>query len=446
MKSNRMNLAYQAYKYLSTAVALPLFPPFWLYCRMSDKRGKGLLQRLGIYDKSLISGNSGFPRIWMHAVSVGEIGAAIPIIDALIDLAPGCSIVLSTTTESGYALASDKLRNKARCIYAPVDLFIAARRAFKTLKPHILVCLETELWPNWIVEAKRMGIKTALINGRISVRSIAGYLKIRPLMQSVLQYVDAFSMISDSDARRIQEIGAPKARIEIHGNAKYDHLLSRSDPDVVVRMKRLYNVREAQPVFVAGSTRGPEEAIVLDVYEKIVKSRPDALLIIAPRHVNRARRIQQRIARRSLSCQVRSELGASERTAPIVILDTIGELQATYSIGSVIFCGGSLAPFGGQNILEAAVWGKPVLYGPSMEDFLDAKQLLDQTGGGITILNGNELAQKTLYYINNPREAARVGRHAMKAVMAHQDAAVKHAGVVRRLLSADQPPPSFVSQ
>ena len=442
-----MNLAYQAYKYLSTAMLLSLFPPFWLYSRLTGRYGTGMNQRLGIYEDSLVASISGSPRIWMHAVSVGEIGAAAPIIDALINLIPGCSIILSTTTEQGYALAADKLREKAVCIYAPFDFIISTRRALKKLKPDILVCLETELWPNWLAEAQRMGIKTALVNGRISVRSIAGYLKIRPLMQAILRCVDAFSMISDSDARRIQEIGAPKGRIEIHGNAKYDHLLSQIDSDTAAQMKRLYNVGEEQPVFVAGSTREPEESIILDVYEKIIESRPGTLLIIAPRHVNRALRLKNLIAERKFACQLRSDLGVREglRMAPVVILDTIGELQATYSIASVIFCGGSLAPLGGQNILEAAVWGKPVLYGPSMEDFLDAKHLLDQTGGGVTILNGNDLADKTIYYITHPHEAARIGRRAVKAVMSHKGAAVKHAGVIRRLLSLDQIP-SSVSQ
>jgi 3-deoxy-D-manno-octulosonic-acid transferase len=254
-------------------------------------------------------------------------------------------------------------------------------------------------------------------------------------------------MISDSDAHRIQEIGAPKSRIEIHGNAKYDRLVNQIDSDTAAHMKRLYNVGGEQPVFVAGSTREPEEAIILDVYEKILKFRPDTLLIIAPRHVNRAGRIDNLVAERRFDCQFRSDLDNREglRTAPVVILDTIGELQATYSIASVIFCGGSLVPLGGQNILEAAVWGKPVLYGPSMEDFLDAKHLLDQTGGGVTIADGSDLADKTIYYITHPHEAAGIGRRAAKAVMSHKGAAEKHAGVIRRLLTGDRIA-SFASQ
>jgi len=432
-----MNFAYSAYKLLSSGLLLALFPPFWLYSRITGKHGKGINQRLGLYPDRLVGGISGSPRIWMHAVSVGEVSAAVSIIDSLIALMPDCALILSTTTEQGQALAVDKLRSKATCIYAPFDFVTSARKALTTLKPDILVCLETEIWPNWLVEAHRMGIKTALINGRISVRSIGGYLKIKPLMKETLKRMDAFSMISEADAKRIQKIGAPRDRIEINGNAKYDFLLLQTDTGVARNMKGLYNLNGEQPVFVAGSTRDPEESIVLAVYEKIIESLPEVLLIIAPRHVNRARHIQKLVAARRLGCQFRSDLDkkGALRTAPVVILDTIGELPATYSTASIIFCGGSLVPLGGQNILEAAAWGKPVMYGPSMEDFLDAKRLLDNTGGGITVKDGKDLAEKAVYYLTNPLKAERIGRSAREAVMSHKGAARKHAEVIHRLLN-----------
>jgi len=374
-------------------------------------------------------------------VSVGEVGAAMTIIESLTSLMPDCSIILSTTTQYGHEFALTKLRackfhSMVTPIFAPIDFILSVRKALSTLKPDILVCLETEIWPNWLVETHRKGIKTAIVNGRISVRSVNRYLKIRPLIKETLKHVDAFSMIHDEDARRIREIGASQDRIVINGNAKYDLLLNTTNKTLKARYMALYNLNDDIPVFIAGSTRSSEEEIILDVYRRIIQSFPKTVLILAPRHVKRTRRIEALVKEYGFSCQLRSDLGNKDclRTAPVVIMDTIGELQAVYSIASIVFCGGSLAPLGGQNILEAAVWGKPVFYGPSMEDFLDAKDILDKTGGGIQVKDGNELAEKALYYLANPQQAHIIGQQAKKAVMSQRGAADKHALVIYHLL------------
>ncbi len=433
-----MNLAYSVYSFLSSIIFIAFFPPFWLYTRLSGRYSDNLNQRLGLYSDEIVKGIAGSPRIWIHAVSVGEVSAAMAVIESLFLLMPDCAVILSTTTEHGQAFAKGKLGSRAVCIYAPVDFIISVRKALAALEPDVLVCLETEIWPNWLLEAKRMGIKTALVNGRISVRSIKGYLKIRPLIKATLKHVSAFSMIRQTDAKRIEMMGAPPARIEINGNAKYDLLLQNVDTSQQTKMERLFSLKRGQPVFVAGSTRSSEEEIVLDVYEKIVQSVPETLLIIAPRHVQRAHQISTLVKDRGFSYQFRTDLNKNGlRTASIVIIDTIGDLQAIYSVASVVFCGGSLVPLGGQNVLEAAAWGKPVLYGPSMEDFLDAKELLDKTGGGIQVKNGRDLAEKAVYYLTNPDAADRIGALAKKALMSNHGSAGKHADVIYRLLKSE---------
>lgn len=437
-----INLAHTAYNLLSTGLFLTLFPPFLLYSRITGRHSKNMGQRFGLYPDQLVRNISGSPRIWIHAVSVGEVGAAIAIIKSLISLMPDCAIILSTTTENGQEFAknrlqTDRFQSKITCIYAPIDLIASTRKALSTLKPDILVCLETEIWPNWLIEAHRMGIKTAIVNGRISARTVKRYLKIRPLIEETLKHVDAFSMIRKEDAQRIEMIGAPTDRIEINGNAKYDLLLRQADESLKIKMKRLYNLNGDEPVFVAGSTRSREDKIIIDVYCKIVRAVPKTLLLIAPKYVERARHIENIVKKRGLVCQLRTDLDCKDRvrTAPVVIINTIGELQATYSIASIVFCGGSLVPLGGQNVLEAAVWGKPVLYGPSIEDFLDAKELFDRTGGGIQVKNGQDLAEKVIYYLTNPRQTAAIGRLAKKAVMLNREAATKHAAAMHRLLN-----------
>ena len=398
-------------------------------------------QRLGFYPKSVVNRISGSPRIWLHAASVGEVSAAVAIIESLKRSIPRGAIILSTTTEHGQAMAREKLRSKATCVYPPIDFIVSVRKALSTMRPDILVCLETEIWPNWLFEARRMGVRLAIVNGRISVRSIKGYLNIRWLIRETLRQVESFSMIREADAQRLRLLGVPREKIVVNGNAKYDLLMPMADPSIKEENEKFYSVNENIPVFVAGSTRGAEHEIVVDVYKKILEALPDALLILAPRHLERVRHIKDMVIRHGLSCQFKTDIDRTDgkRTARVVIMDTIGDLRSTYSIASVVFCGGSLEPLGGQNVLEAAVWGKPVFYGPSMDDFLDAKALLDKTGGGIQVKDAQELAEKALYYLTHPREADAVGRLAKEAVSLNKGAAGKHADVICRLLEPNRP-------
>ena len=431
-----MNFAYKAYNFINIGLFFILFPPFWFYTRLTGRFSDGLGQRFGFYPKSLVESIYGSPRIWIHAASVGEVNGAVAIIESLKRLIPGCAIILSTTTKHGQSWARERFGKETTCVYAPLDFIVSVRKALLTIRPDILVCLETEIWPNWLLAARRMGTKVALVNGRISGRSIKGYLKIRFLIQEALDQIETFSMIREEDARRLMMLGVPKKKIEINGNAKFDLLLQQAVPSLKSKNEKIYNLTGNEPVLVAGSTRGSEHEIIMNVYEKILKALPETLLIIAPRHVEKIQHIIDSVNAKGLSYQLKTEIDKPEcsRTAPVVIINTIGDLQSTYSIASIVFCGGSLEPLGGQNVLEAAVWGKPVFYGPSMEDFLDAKALLDKTGGGIQVKDDRELAERMLYYLTHPDEADAVGKLAKEAVMLNKGAADKHAAVIFKLI------------
>ena len=240
--------------------ALPLY---CLYARWSGLPRPQISQRLGIYDVTDRK-ISGTPRIWIHAVSVGEVNVASAIINALKNIMPQCGIVVSTTTVHGYTVAQNKLAGQARCLFAPVDFILSVRNALAAIKPDILVCLETEIWPNWLMTANRMDVRTALINGRVSERSIQRYLKIRPLMKEIFSHMDAFSMIHTEDAERIRRLGAPECKVSVNGNAKYDLLAESADTVAIRRMTSLFRVSPDQPVLVAGSTRGNEGERVLE--------------------------------------------------------------------------------------------------------------------------------------------------------------------------------------
>ncbi|MFC1798406.1 3-deoxy-D-manno-octulosonic acid transferase [Thermodesulfobacteriota bacterium] len=434
-----MKLAFWAYNLLTTVLLVSISPFFGAFALVSGKHRDSIRQRLGCYPRQPVK-SARSHRIWIHAASVGEVRVAAAIIRSLAHMLPDADIILSTITGQGQRFARADLGAEIRCIYAPIDWFLSVKKAFAALQPDILVCLETEIWPNLLQEAHRTGVRIALINGRISDRSIKRYLFIRPFMRNILEHVNAFSMIRDKDAQRIRKLGAAPERIMVNGNAKYDLLLSQSDDQTKTHITSLYRLKQNQPVFIAGSTRRQEDDIVLDVYRQIIKSFPDTLLIIAPRHVFKSRQIQIAVSEKGLECQLRTALDSpgAQRTAPIVILDTIGELQATYSIASVVFCGGSLVPLGGQNVLEAAVWGKPVLYGPSMEDFQDAKKLLDKTGGGIQVADKDQLEKEVLALLANPTKAERIGDRARQAVFFNKGAAHKHAVVISNLLSENR--------
>ncbi len=431
-----MNPLYATYTVLTSGLFLLCYPGFWLYTRLSGRHRKGLRERLGFVSPTLAQHLPGSPRVWLHAVSLGEVKVAAPIIESLRELIPHCSIFLSATTDHGIELARKTFGHDIPVLYAPIDTIFSVRRALSRLRPHVLVFLETEIWPAWIVEARRMGIKTALVNGRISVRSIGGYLKLRPFFRQVLKNMDALSMILQEDAERIKAMGADPRKVLINGNAKYDLLASQADPLMEAEMRRILNFDPFQLVFIAGSTREGEERMVLDVYERILKEFPDMVLIIAPRHIERTREIASLVESRGFEYQLRSELdaGATKRTKPVVIMNTFGELFKLYGVGTIIFCGASLVPLGGQNPLEAAVWGKLVFYGPSMEDFLDAKALLEGVGAGITVSSPAMLAEKALWFLNRPDALRSYGERAREAVMRNQNAAEKHAGVIAELI------------
>jgi 3-deoxy-D-manno-octulosonic-acid transferase len=434
-----MKIYYGIYVFVTSALCPLLVAVLRLYALFTGRLGTHFNERLGLLPHRGLQSLSGSPRIWIHAASLGEVHVAASLIQALRGSVPDCAIMVSTITDHGRDLAIRILRSQAVVVFAPLDFICCVRKALSSAQPQVMVFLETELWPAWICEAQRLGIRTALVNGRISKRSFSRYLKLKPLFQEVLSCLDSLSMTQKQHADRIVAMGADPRHVTIHGNAKYDMLGNLPDPAAEVRMRRLFNLEPTQRVLIAGSTRRGEEATVLDAYERILEQFSDTVLILAPRHIHRTRQLAALLRRRGFRYQLRSELVESKvrRLEPVLILNTFGELFNVYSVGSVVFCGASLVPLGGQNPLEPAAWGKTVLYGPHMDNFVDAKAILEDVDAGFQVGGSQELADKALWFLSHPEEMERIGSRARRAVRANQGAAKCHAKLILALLEGD---------
>ena len=317
-----MDPLYLLYKALTSGLFVVAFPPFWLYTRLLGRYRKGLEERLGFIPAGTLAPLRGSPRIWMHAVSLGEIRVASAIYRALTAIVPDCRVIISTTTEHGRELARETFQ-EVPVIYAPLVLSFCVKKALARARPDVMVFLETEIWPAWLHEAKKTGARIAMINGRISLRSIRTYVKLRPFLRNVLKKPDIFSMIREEDARRIVSMGADPDKIVVNGDAKYDALADQIDPDAAEDLRRSLNLDASQKILVAGSTRGGEEELVLEVYEKILKTLPDVLLFIAPRHIDRTPAIESLLRSRGHAYQLRSAMKerGEKRTKPVVIMN-----------------------------------------------------------------------------------------------------------------------------
>jgi 3-deoxy-D-manno-octulosonic-acid transferase len=432
-----MSLLYKAYAAFSSGILVAGLPPFWLYTRLTGRFRRGLKERLGLFPVQDLRRGHASRRVWTHAASLGEVRVARSIVSRLEKLVPGCSVILSTNTDHGHDLAR-QLFDPGSVFYAPLDFLPSVRKTLSAVNPRVMVFLETEIWPAWITETHRRGIPSALIHGRISARSIGKYLAFRPLFRDLLKSISAFSMITEEDARRIVDMGADPKRVEVNGNAKHDILASQIGPAIETRMQELLGLKPSQPVFVGGSTREGEEEILLKVYKKLWRDFPETILVIAPRHIVRTSHIETLLRQQGLEYQLWTDLvrPGVERTAPIVLVNTFGDLFKIYSVGTIIFCGASLVPLGGQNPLEPAVWGKMVFYGPSMEDFVDARSLLERERAGIEVQDPDALTEKALFFLNHREDLREGGRRARKAVLGGQGASERHAGVIARLLGS----------
>ena len=384
----------------------------------------GVLQRLGKFSQSIRELAQSGNLIWIHAASVGEVKALGPLVDAIKSFKPGYKVILSNTTKTGKRQAEKILKNVDGFIFAPVDLPWVVQHVAKTLNPKILILIETELWPNMIRKAKENGAVVSLVNGRISPRSYKKYLYFKSLCQAVLEYVDLFCMQTEEDVNRIKTIGANPDKIVITGNLKFEAFLWQKVEKRFTKegLKLSPDLR----LLVAGSTRPGEEEIILEAYQKLKEKFPKLLLILAPRHLKRLREIEELLIQRRFSYVRKSRwLKKSDRSKipQVLILDSMGELAEVYGLADLAFVGGSLVPLGGHNPLEPAIYGVPVLFGPHIEHFRKAAEILIGTQAAVQVRNSHEFFDSALKLLNNNGDPNILAQKVKTAIQANSGTA-----------------------
>jgi 3-deoxy-D-manno-octulosonic-acid transferase len=405
--------------------------PYWLLQMMRHgKYRAGLRQRLGGVPSSLAA-HQEKRTIWVHAVSVGEVVASSAVVEALQREFPSHRVVVSTTTDTGQKLAAHRF-GEENVFHFPLDFAFAIRPYLAALCPELVVVAETEFWPNFLRLAKRSGARIAVINCRISDRSLAGYKRFRFWLPKVLDNVDLFLAQTDEDRRRLIEIGAPESRISVSGNLKFD-VAPPTAPPIVASIRENLAQSGAGPVLVCGSTLEDEEGSLLSAFSNILANHPKAMMILAPRHPERFAEVAELVEELGFRLWRRSLWSGESLAGGVFLVDSIGELAALYSLATVAFVGGSLVPRGGHNILEPALYGVPVVIGNHYENFRDIVNYFRERNA-VRVVGVAELPLVFMELIENREWQETLGRNALAALESQRGATAKTVDALVQLM------------
>ena len=422
---------------LLTFIGFLLVSPYFVYQALRyNKYIGGLRQRLGYLPITLNVDREA--SIWIHAVSVGEALTARALVDDLRARYPRLRLFLSTTTMAGYQVARRNVPNLDAVFYFPFDWAFIVRRTLNIVRPRLFLMIETEIWPNLLRVCRARGVKTAVVNGRVSARSFRRYRLIRPLFRRVLADVDRFCVQSEQTARRFIDLGAEPSRVTVTGSLKFDSLQT---PATFLREKprervlRFFRVSPSRIVIVAGSTVAGEEVSFLRAFARVKATTPGAMAIVAPRHPERFDEVERLVRDLGFVTVKRSDLAIdAEPRADVVVLDSIGELAQLYQIATAVFVGGSLVDHGGHNILEPAVFGKPILFGPYMRNFAEIAEAFTTNGAAMRVQSERDLEEAMLALLTDPVRRARLGAAARALVEANRGAKDRTLAVIQDLL------------
>lgn len=384
--------------------------------------------------------------IWVHAVSVGEVNLIAILLRELRAAHPGCHFVISTTSKTGYELAQKKYADLT-VFYCPLDFSWAVRTAMRRVRPNLLILAELEVWPNLIAAAKAQGARVAIINGRMSDRSFPGYRRIRPLIARVLRQIDLIAAQNNESAERFRALGAPAERIQVTGSLKYDGAQTDRNNPRTVALRKLAGFADDDTVFLAGSTQEPEEQVAIDIFRRLVSQYPRLRLILVPRHPERFETVAKLLDSSGMAWQRRSKLEKSHdathrRPAPILLVDTVGELGAWWGLASIAFVGGSFGSRGGQNMIEPAAYGAAVSFGPNTRNFRDIVAAMLAADAAVVVRDKHELEIFVRRCLAEPSYAAALGQRARELVLTHLGATARTVRLLESLFASKIDPAS----
>lgn len=432
---------YLAYSLLLSLGLLVLLPYFVFQALAHGKYLDGLRQRLG-----QVPPINGKPVIWIHCVSVGETQASRPLVQRLKQQFPHHALVVSTVTLTGQKLARDVFRNQADSVfYFPLDWRWSVRRALKSINPVGVVIMETELWPNFLRQCRKRQIPVAVVNGRISHKSFDRYFLIQPFFRRVLSSLTIAVMQSEADAQRLQILGMPRERIFTGGNLKFDAEVGSDLADKTTEISERFGLNSNVPLILAASTHAPEEQIILESFKQLKGAQP-LRLMFAPRHPERFNEVASLVEKSGMSwCRRTSAPAPTDGETDVILLDTIGELPAVYSLAQIVFVGGSIVNRGGHNVLEPAAVGTAVVTGAHTHNFQAIVSKMNQAHAIVQLpaVEGDEavlaLTEALSELLSNPALREKRARRAKQLVTDNQGATERTLQLIAPLLSTRQP-------
>lgn len=418
-------------RYLYTLLfylALPyVFIRLWLRSLRAPEYRKRLGERLGYYPIKLDK------CIWVHAVSVGETIAAIPLIKAIKSTYPNTPILVTNMTPTGAARVKTAFGDSVIQAYIPYDLPDAVTRFLNAMHPVAAIIMETELWPNLLAACRKKNIPICLVNARLSAKSAQGYGRIASLTREMLQNINVIAAHGQADAQRFIDLGAPKDHVVVTGNIKFDLELPQ---DLLSKCEALRaTLGQQRFIWIAASTHEGEEEVVLAAHKKLREKNPQALLILVPRHPNRFDAIAK-LSEQSFVTKRRSQQQTCTAETAVYLGDTMGELLLMYGAADVAFVGGSLIPRGGHNMLEPGALEKAVLTGPHLFNFAEISDLFVSAQALTKVTNAESLADQLVMLMQNPNERMQMGQRARSVVDANRGALAKQLAVVNKLVNA----------
>lgn len=429
-----MHFLYNILAFVLVTLATPVF----LYRLLRENGfGERLKQSFGFLPAQTVARVANKNAIWLHAASVGEIVATSPMVKEIKREMPDSVVVISVVTANGYDMAKRIIPEADGIIFFPIDLPWLSSRVVKSINPRVFLLVETELWPNFLQAARMAGIPVMMVNGRISDKSVGRYRYLGSVLQDMLQTVVKFCMQSPIDAEYIINLGAPQERVIVTGNTKYDQTYTDVSQEERQRLIKQYGFAGYSHLLVAGSTHKGEEEFLFEAFRTIQPQFPKLALVIAPRDILRADELVTMAAAYGCRALKRSKLSDQSFGHNVIILDTIGELGRVYSIGDVVFVGGSLVTRGGHNILEPAAHGKPILVGPHMFNFKEIYALLTERQACDTVYDQTSLNEKIVTLLGDTALAAAMSRNSLAIVEENRGAARKNTLELKRLLQAN---------